>query len=106
VRSDALADQQQMAQQQHMLARWQPMAIIESEIKALRRWSPDTKMVLMIFSIFSSVYSSRFGPSEPESGFSTFPKAGGLLVLHRACLSALLYKSIKRCAYSTLITQT
>jgi hypothetical protein len=106
VRSDTLTDQQQMAQQQHILARWPQMAVIKSEMKALRRRSPDTVMVLMIFSIFSSVYSSRFGPSEPESGFSTFPKAGGLLVLHRACLSALLYKSIKRCAYSTLITQT
>ena len=50
----------------------------------------------------------------PGAGFSTFrfvPIAIGirtwwLLALQRACLSTLLYKSIKRCALSIMRTQT
>jgi len=67
-------------------------------MKVSKARKASTEMLLMKFFMLTSVYSSRFGPSEPESGFSTW-YCYWLLVLQRACLSTLLYKSIKRCAF-------
>src|SRR5688572_13464170 len=77
-------------------------------MKALRRRRPDlVMMVLMIFSIFHRFIVPVSDHPNRSQDLAPFPvlNPGGLLALHRACLSALLYKSIKRmCLFDFDIT--
>ncbi len=58
------------------------------------------KRVNDVFHFFLGLYFPR--RLAGVSGFSTFSHSGGLLALHRACLSALLYKSMKQVCFFRL----
>ena len=59
------------------------------------------KMSTIVFIIDRFIYPEPDFPDQSQD-LAPFPRGGGgLLALLRACLSALLYKSVKRFAYST-----
>jgi hypothetical protein len=66
------------------------------------------KMSTMFFIINRFIYPEPDFPGQSQDLAPFPPKGmgGGLLALHRACLSALLYKSVKRYGLFDLLLQT
>jgi hypothetical protein len=80
---------------QRLIKEW-----IKSELTGLTPpWlNTDRKMSMMFFIIKRFIYPEPDFPdrSQDLAPFLPIVSGGGLLALHRACLSALLYKSVKR----------
>ena len=61
----------------------------------------SVKNVDNLLHFFRFIYPDPDFPDQSQDLAPFPPGGGGLLALLRACLSALLYKSVKRFAYST-----
>ena len=81
-----------------------------SEMKALKPLRPKAEWMMsaMFFIIDRFIYPDPDFPDQSQDLAPFLPNGsgGGLLALHRACLSALLYKSVKRQSLFDLIVQT